>query len=112
VVVGPAVGAMLILVNVGDVHAEKGVRKPGRQRRIGKVGMDHKDGDKGEDDAETELVEAAERILGPYDPVVIRIEEVAVLLQNGLMGVVLVPFLVRCPFRLGFRGCNVCACGT
>lgn len=71
---------MLVLVDVGDVEAEEGVWEPGRDGRVREVGVDDEDGDKGENDAKAQAEESPKRIGWPKDPVVVRIEEVAVLL--------------------------------
>ena len=49
---------MLGSVHVGGVEREQGIRHPCRLRRVGEGAVDHKDGKKGQEGVEANLVEA------------------------------------------------------
>jgi hypothetical protein len=53
--------------------------------------VDDEERERGEDYAESEIVEADEGVRRPQNAVAVAVEELAVLLQNGLMPVLLGP---------------------
>ncbi len=46
---------MLVFVYVGEVHAEEGIGKPGREGRVGEIGVNDKDGDEREDNTKASI---------------------------------------------------------
>lgn len=98
---------MLVLVYVGEVHAEEGIGKPGREGRVGEIGVNDKDGDEREDNTKAKLMEAAEGILGPYDTIAVGIEKVTMLLEDCLVRVIARPVFVCGAVWLVFGGSDV-----
>lgn len=102
-----AVGAVLGAVDARQVDAETRVREPGGGGGVGEVEVDYYEGDGGEDDAETEVVEPNIGVAGPQDAVAIAIEELAVLLQHGLVPVLFGPVAIGRAVRLVVSGGDV-----
>ena len=76
---------MLRLVYVVQIHPEERVRDPPGARRVREVDMDKEHREHAQQEPEPERVEAAERVQRPDDAVLVRVEEVAVLLKDGLL---------------------------
>lgn len=84
-------------MNARDPHAEEGVREPGRARRVREVDVDDEGREDAEEEVEAELLEPDEGVRGPEDAVAVAVEEVAVLLEDRFVRVLLGPVFVGCP---------------
>jgi hypothetical protein len=99
-------------VHVLQVNAEQRIRQPSRLCWQGKVDVYDEGGDEREDDAEAETVEPGVRVRRPDCAVVVRVEEVDVLLQDGLVRVFGGPGVCKGAGGVGVCGGNVDACGS
>lgn len=112
IVVRPRIASMYSSVHILEVDAEHGIRKPSGGCWVREVYMNDEGGDEGEEDAEADAVKADERVRWPYHPIAILVEEVAVLLQYRLVGMLLCPPVLGGAVR-GFGGrCEIDAGGT
>lgn len=78
---------MLRLVYVLEIEAEEQVREQVRAREIGQARVDHAHGDQAHEEVEAHVAEPAVRVPRPDDAVLVRIEELAVLLEDSLVRV-------------------------
>ena len=96
---------MLGAINVHQINPEQRVRKPATARRVGEVDMDDEQREGGENYAESEIVEADKCIARPENTIAVAVEELAVLLEHGLVAVLLGPVAFGC--AVGFVvGCS------
>lgn len=82
VVVSAGVAAMLRAVNMGKMDAEEGVREPGRLSKVGQSSVDHGDSKQGHEYGPVEKPESDERLVWGDNPVLIKVKENAVLLED------------------------------
>lgn len=87
---------MFRAVHVHHVDAEQRIRQPPGSCGVREVNVDDERGDEREDDAEAEAVEADVCVGGPDDAVAVLVEEVDVLLQDGLVRVFGSPIVFEC----------------
>jgi hypothetical protein len=91
IVVGSRVAAMLGTINVWHVDPKEWVGNPGAARWVREVDVDYVKSDQRHENVEAQRAEAPVCITGPEDAIMVRVEEVTVLLEDGLVRVFLVP---------------------
>ena len=91
IIVRARVAPMLRLMYPVQVHPEERVGHPAGARHIREVDMDDERRQQAQENPEPERIEAAERVQRPDDAVLVRVEEVAMLLEDRLVRVRLCP---------------------
>jgi hypothetical protein len=112
VVVGACVAAVLCAIDLLEVDTEEGIGNPRGARRPREVDVDDEEGDGREDDAEAQTMEPHECVLRPQNTVVVPVEEVAVLLEDGLVGMFLGPVVGRRALGCLYGRGKICACSA
>ena len=90
-IVRARIAPMLALMYAPQPDPEEGVGEPSRARRIRERPVNDEHGEDAKKEVETKRIEAPKGVERPDDAVVVRVEEVDVLLQHRLVRVLIAP---------------------
>lgn len=105
------IATMLAHVNVLQVQPEERIREPGVQCRVREETVDDDNSNERQDSSKTKCVKATEIVERPYYAIVVKVEEIDMLLKDSLARMIACPGVVCGALRGFVRGGKVCSCG-
>jgi hypothetical protein len=112
IIIGPGITSMFRPMHILQIDPEQRIRQPRVRRRVREIDVYDESRDDREQDAKAQPVEADERVVRRDDTVAVLVEEVAVLLQDGLVCMFLGPVVGERAERAFGGRCDVDACGA